>query len=354
MGMCLDAKPETVADLIKISGLAHGTDVWQGNVQNLIKNGDCTLKTAICCRDDIMIYLQDKGLDDGVAFNIMEKVRKGKGLTDEFRKLMREHDVPEWYIGCCDKIKYMFPKAHAAAYVLASLRIAYYKVHYPLEYYAVYFSLDKDGFDYKLMMKDKEEIHYHIEKISRIINERKSKDKKFAERINEKQEADDPIKKLYKRLNGEEDEKEVKLDEETLTNIQYENMSASKLFDLYMCYRHVEEMKARGIDFCPIDIYKAKRSDFQVIDGKIMPSFDALSGIGINDDVDYDDDVPESEKSTAMRCELEGIKGEYTSIENFMNRTRVDKKCAARMKDLGIFDGLKDKEETTIFDFLGE
>ena len=129
-------------------------------------------------------------------------------------------------------------------------------------------------------------------------------------------------------------------------------MSASKLFDLYMCYRHVEEMKARGIDFCPIDIYKAKRSDFQVIDGKIMPSFDALSGIGINDDVDYDDDVPESEKSTAMRCELEGIKGEYTSIENFMNRTRVDKKCAARMKDLGIFDGLKDKEETTIFDFL--
>ena len=353
MSMCLDSKPETVADLIKISGLAHGTNVWQGNVQDLIKNGDCTLKTAICCRDDIMIYLQDKGIDSGTAFNIMEKVRKGNGLTEEYEAEMREHEVPEWYIGCCKKIQYMFPKAHAAAYVLASLRIAYYKVHYPLEYYAVYFSLDKDGFDYKFMTKDKEEIHYHIEKIARIINERKSKDKKFAERIREKQSPDDPIKKMYKVLTGEDGDEEVTLDEETLINMQYENMSATKLFDLYMCYRHVEEMKARGIDFCPIDIYKAKRSDFQVIDGKIMPSFDALNGIGTKDDVDYDETIPESEKSTAMRCEIEGRKGEYTSIENFMNRTKVDKTCAGRMKELGIFDGLRDKEETTIFDFLG-
>ena len=353
MSMCLDAKPETVADLIKISGLAHGTNVWQGNVQDLIKNGDCTLKTAICCRDDIMIYLQDKGIDSGIAFNIMEKVRKGKGLTDEYEATMREHDVPEWYIGCCKKIQYMFPKAHAAAYVLASLRIAYFKVHYPREYYAVYFSLDKDGFDYKLMMKDKEEIRYHIEKIARVINERKSKDKKFAERIKDKEKPEDPIAKMYKKLNGEE-ETEVKLDEETLINIQYESMSPTKLFDLYMCLRHVEEMKARGIDFCPIDIYKARRSDFQVIDGKIMPSFDSLNGIGIKDDVDFDDTKPESEKSTAMRCEIEGRKGEYTSIENFMNRTKVDKTCAGRMKELGIFSGLREKEETTIFDFLGE
>ena len=354
MSMCLDAKPETVADLIKISGLAHGTNVWKGNVQDLIKNGDCTLKTAICCRDDIMIYLQDKGLDSGLAFNIMEKVRKGKGLTDEYKKIMREHDVPEWYIGCCDKIKYMFPKAHAAAYVLASLRIAYYKVHYPIEYYTVYFSLDKDGFDYKLMMKDREEIHYHIEKITRIINDRGNRDKKFAEKIKEKQEADDPIKKMYRKLNGDEDEEEVELDEETLINVQYESMSASKLFDLYMCCRHVEEMKARGIDFCPLDIYKAKRSDFQIVDGKIMPSFDSLSGIGIDDAIDFDENVIESDKSTAMRCEIEGRKGEYTSIENFMNRTKVNKKCIGNMKELGIFKGLRDKEETTIFDFLNQ
>lgn len=352
MNMCLDAKPKTVADLIRIAGLAHGTDVWQGNVQDLIKNGDCTLSTAICCRDDIMIYLKEKGLDGGVAFNIMERVRKGKKLTDEYRTLMREHGVPEWYIGCCDKIQYMFPKAHAAAYVLAALRIAYYKVHYPKEYYAVYFSVANSGFDYKLMIKDKSEIRYHIEKIARIINERKSKDRRFADSIATREKQDDIIRRTYRQLNGEEEE-EVQLDEETLLNIQYEKMSAVKLFDLYMCYRHVEEMKARGIDFCPIDIYKAKRSDFQVIDGKIMPSFESINGIGTKEyDIDYNDEVPASEKSTAMRCEIEGRKGEYTSIENFIERTGVNKTRVAEMKELSLFGDLREKEETTVFDFI--
>lgn len=355
MGMCLDAKPKTVADLIRISGLAHGTAVWQGNVQDLIKNGDCTLSTAICCRDDIMIYLIEKGLDSGTAFNIMERVRKGKKLTDEYRALMRQHDVPEWYIGCCDKIQYMFPKAHAAAYVLAALRIAYYKVHYPREYYAVYFSIDKTGFDYKLMMKDKEEIHYHIEKIAKIINDRKSKDRRFADAISQKESPIDAVQKAYKALSGEPIEDEGKeVDEETILNIQYEKMSANKLYDLYMCYRHVEEMKARGIDFCPLDIYKAKRSDFQVMeDGRIMPSFDSLTGIGTKDyDVDYNDDVPKIEKSTAMKCEIEGQLGEYTSMENFIDRTGVNKTRIAEMKELGLFGDMREKEETTIFDFI--
>ncbi|MBO6134416.1 MAG: PolC-type DNA polymerase III [Lachnospiraceae bacterium] len=356
MSMCIDAKPKTVADLIRISGLAHGTAVWQGNVQDLIKNGDCTLSTAICCRDDIMIYLIDKGIDSGIAFNIMERVRKGKKLTDEYRDIMRKHDVPEWYIGCCDKIQYMFPKAHAAAYVLAALRIAYYKIHYPREYYAVYFSIDKTGFDYKLMIKDKDEIHYHIEKIAKIINERKSKDRRFADAITQKESLMDVVTKAYRVLNGEseEEEKEIEVDEETLLSIQYEKMSANKLYDLYMCYRHVEEMKARGIDFCPIDIYKAKRSDFQVMeDGRIMPSFDSLTGIGTKEyDIDYNDEVPKSEKSTAMKCEIEGKKGEYTSIENFIDRTGVNKTRIAEMKELGLFNGMREKEETTIFDFI--
>ncbi len=354
MNMCLEAKPKTVADLIRIAGLAHGTDVWQGNVEDLIKNGDCTLSSAICCRDDIMLYLKEKGLDSGTAFNIMERVRKGKKLTDAYRDEMRKHDVPEWYIGCCDKIQYMFPKAHAAAYVLASLRIAYYKVHYPAEYYAAYFSIDKEGgFDYKLMMKDREEIHYRIEKIRKVINERKEKDRKFAVSFDTAEKPLDLVKKMYQRLSGEvEETDETELDEKTLLDLQYQNMSAKKLFDLYMCYRHVEEMLARGIEFCPIDIYKAKRSDFIVCGDKIMPSFDSIAGIGVKDDVDFEDDIRDEDKSTAMKCEIEGRKGEYSSIENFIKRTGVHSTQINEMKEMGLFNGMREKEEITVFDYI--
>lgn len=302
MNMCIDAKPETVADLIRISGLAHGTDVWQGNVQDLIKNGDCTLKNAICCRDDIMIYLIEKGLDHGLAFNIMESVRKGKGLKENWEVEMRTHEVPEWYIGCCKKIKYMFPKAHAAAYVTAALRIAYYKIHYPVEYYAAYFSIRKDGFDYKLMMQDKEEIHFQIEKLTRLANEKKNKDKR-----NENEKSDE------------------------------DTMSLKNIHDLLMCYRIVEEMKARGVNFTPIDIYEAKASDFRVVNGKIMPSFDSIPGIG---------------EEAAKKCELEGLNGEYTSIEKFLDRTKLPKTKVEEMKEMGILSGIKESEENTLFDLL--
>ncbi|MBO6119745.1 MAG: PolC-type DNA polymerase III [Lachnospiraceae bacterium] len=351
MGMCEEAKPKTVADLIRIAGLAHGTDVWQGNVQELIRNGDCELNSAICCRDDIMIYLIDKGLDMGLAFNIMESVRKGKGLKAEWVDEMKAHDVPDWYIGCCKKIKYMFPKAHAAAYVLASLRIAYYKVHYPKEYYAVYFSVKKDGIDYKLMMQSKEDITYHIAKIKRIINE-KSSDSDFKKKMSEQEKTENVSeKKIINDIDDVSDEE--KLDDETLTYKKYEEMSAKNLYDLYMVYRVVEEMKARGIDFCPIDIYKAKCSDFQVIDGKIMPSFDSIPGVGTKDiDIDYNNNIPESEKSTAMKCEIEGNKGEYSSIENFANRTGVNKTVLETMKKLDLFKGMKEEEQNTVFDYL--
>ncbi len=352
MNMCEDAKPNTVADLIRIAGLAHGTDVWQGNVQELIKNGDCTLSSAICCRDDIMIYLIDKGLDKGLAFNIMESVRKGKGLKDEWIDEMKAHDVPDWYIGCCKKIKYMFPKAHAAAYVLASLRIAYYKVHYPKEYYATYFSVRKDGIDYRLIMQDKEDITYHIAKIKRIINE-KSNDKDFSAKLKE-QEKKEVLDKLDTLVSVDTIDTEGNADDEANITKKYESMSAKNLYDLYMVYRVVEEMKARGIDFCPIDIYKAKRSDFQVIDGKIMPSFDSIPGVGTKDiNIDYNDEVQELDKSTAMKCEIEGKRGEYSSIENFSKRTGVNKTILEIMKELGFFKGMKEKEQNTIFDYLG-
>ncbi len=354
MRMCEEAKPKTVADLIRIAGLAHGTDVWQGNVQNLIKNGDCTLSTAICCRDDIMIYLIEKGLDKGLAFNIMEKVRKGKGLESEWIEEMKKHNVPDWYIECCKKIKYMFPKAHAAAYVLASLRIAYYKVHFPKEYYATYFSIKKDGIDYKYIMQSKEDITYHIAKIKKIINE-KSNDAKFKNQIenNEKEYAG---MSNNKDVDIEvEDNSEVKdnIDIEKILTSKYSSMSAKNLFDLYMVYRVIEEMQARGIEFCPLDIYKAKRSDFIVSDGKIMPSFDSIPGIGTKDtDIDYDDNVPLSEKSTAMKCEIEGRKGEYSSIENFRDRTKVNTTIIEVMKNLGLLDGLKESDQNTVFDYM--
>ena len=353
MRMCEDAKPKTVADLIRIAGLAHGTDVWQGNVQDLIKNGDCTLSTAICCRDDIMIYLIEKGLDKGLAFNIMEKVRKGKGLTHEWEVEMKKHGVPDWYIGCCNKIKYMFPKAHAAAYVLASLRIAYYKVHYPKEYYATYFSVKHDGINYRYMMQSKEDISYNIDKIKKIINQ-KSNDANFKNQLDDAEKGYSNSEKDINKIIGMhvDDENNNKNDDSEIVK-KYYDMSAKNLFDLYMVYRIVEEMKSRGIDFCPMDIYKAKRSDFIVCDGKIMPSFNSIPGIGTKDeDIDYNENVPVSEKSTAMRCEIEGRLGEYSSIENFSKRTKVNTTVIEEMKSLGILDGLKENDQNTVFDYL--
>ncbi len=149
--MLLDTKPTSFSDLIRISGLSHGTDVWLGNAQTLIEEGKATISTAICTRDDIMIYLINKGLESELSFTIMESVRKGKGLKPEWEEEMKAHDVPDWYIWSCKKIKYMFPKAHAAAYVMMAYRIAYYKIFYPLAYYAAYFSIRASAFSYELM-----------------------------------------------------------------------------------------------------------------------------------------------------------------------------------------------------------
>jgi len=227
MQMVKEAKPRTFSDLVRISGLSHGTDVWLGNAQTLIKEGTCTLSTAICTRDDIMTYLINKGMDSKLSFKIMENVRKGKGLTPEMESAMKAANVPEWYIRSCKQIQYMFPKAHAAAYVMMAFRIAYYKIYYPLAYYAAFYTIRASAFNYELMCQGRQ----HLERVM----------------------AD------YKRRMN------------TLTK---------KEQDTYRDMRIVQEMYARGISFTPIDIYKAHATRFQIIDGKIMPSLSSIDGMG--------------------------------------------------------------------------
>ena len=227
MQMVIDAKPTCFADLVRISGLSHGTDVWLGNAQTLIMSGVATISTAICCRDDIMIYLIGKGMDKELSFTIMESVRKGKGLKEGWPEQMREHDVPQWYIESCLKIKYMFPKAHAAAYVMMAWRIAYCKVFYPLAYYASYFSIRATAFSYELMCMGKEKLDYYI--------------------------AD------YKKRSDSLSKKE----EDTLKDM-----------------RLVQEMYARGLEFLPIDLYKSHSRNFQIVDGKLLPPFNSIDGLG--------------------------------------------------------------------------
>ncbi len=227
MQMLIDTKPTHFSDLVRIAGLAHGTDVWLGNAQTLIQSGKATISTAICTRDDIMIYLIGKGMDSELSFTIMESVRKGKGLKEEWEREMLAHDVPDWYIWSCKKIKYMFPKAHAAAYVMMAWRIAYCKINYPLAYYAAYFSIRASGFDYELMCLGKEKLLYHM-------------------------------KDFEKRM-------------DTLSK---------KEQDTYKDMKSVLEMYARGFEFMPIDIYRAQAVRFQIIDGRLMPSLSSISGLG--------------------------------------------------------------------------
>ena len=225
--MLLDTKPKYFSDLVRIAGLAHGTDVWLGNAQTLIEEGKATISTAICTRDDIMIYLIGKGLDSEQSFTIMESVRKGKGLKPEWEEEMKAHGVPDWYIWSCKKIKYMFPKAHAAAYVMMAYRIAYCKIFYPQAYYAAFFSIRAPGFDYELMCLGQDKLLYHM-------------------------------KDYEKRM-------------DTLSK---------KEQDTYRDMKVVREMYARGFEFLPIDIYESGANRFKIKDGKLLPSLSTISGLG--------------------------------------------------------------------------
>ncbi len=227
MQMLIDAQPKYFSDLVRIAGLAHGTDVWLGNAKDLILSGQATIQTAICCRDDIMVYLIQQGLEEGLSFTIMESVRKGKGLKPEWIEEMKKHDVPQWYIDSCLKIKYMFPKAHAAAYVMMAWRVAYCKVFHPLAYYAAFFSIRANGFSYELMCQGRDRLEYHL-----------SDYRKRGDTLSKKEQ-------------------------DTLRDM-----------------RIVQEMYARGYEFMPIDIYRAQAHHFQIIDGKLMPSLGSIDGMG--------------------------------------------------------------------------
>ena len=227
--MLEDTKPTTFSELVRISGLSHGTDVWLGNAQDLIRSGTCDLSSVICCRDDIMVYLMYNGLEPSLAFKTMEFVRKGKGLTDDMVEAMVDNEVPDWYLDSCRKIKYMFPKAHAAAYVLMAVRIAYFKVHYPLYYYASYFTVRASDFDLISMIKDKESIR-------------------------------NTVNDMYSRYMDL-----AKKEKDTLTVLEIMN-----------------EMAQRGYRMQPISLEKSKAFDFIIEDDSLIPPFIAVPGLGEN------------------------------------------------------------------------
>ena len=280
--MVVDTKPKTLSDLIRISGLSHGTDVWLNNAQTLIQEGKATISTAICTRDDIMTYLINTGMESELSFTIMESVRKGKGLKPEWEDAMKAAGVPDWYIWSCKKIKYMFPKAHAAAYVMMAYRIAYCKVNYPLAYYAAYFSIRASAFSYELMCQGKEKLEFYL--------------------------------RDYKNRSDSLSKK----DQDTLKDM-----------------RIVQEMYARGYEFLPLDIYRAKATKFQIIDGKLMPPFSSIEGMG---------------DKAAEAVEMAAEDGPYLSRDDFRQRTKVSKTVIDFMADLGMFGDLPETNQLSLFD----
>lgn len=285
-GMLVETKPKTFTDLLQVSGLSHGTDVWLGNAQELIKNGTCNISEVIGTRDSIMTYLMHKGLDPSMSFKIMEIVRKGnatKLLTEEHFKAMREHNVPEWYIDSCMKIKYMFPKAHAAAYMIAALRLAWYKVHRPIEYYAAYFTVRSENLDGGVVMKG----HKSVRDRMSII-----KQKMGVHEASAKEEAE------------------------------------------YGILQIVNEMFARGIEVLPIDVYKSKAKMFVVEDGKIRLPFSTIPGLG---------------EAAAILLEESGAVNEYLSIEDMQIKTKVSKSIIESLKELGVLKDLPESSQMSLF-----
>lgn len=293
MNMLLATKPQAFSDLVRIAGLAHGTNVWQDNAEVLIREGKATISTAICTRDDIMVYLIEMGVESSHAFSIMENVRKGKvakgkcGEWAEWKQEMIDHNVPDWYIWSCEHIEYMFPKAHAAAYVMMAWRVAYCKINYPLEYYAAFFSIRAKAFSYEAMCRGRDHLEMRMAELKRKLEDKSTK--------TQKDEA------------------------------QYADM------------RIVQEMYARGFDFMPIDVFRADATNFQVIDGKIMPSFTSIEGLGV----------------TAAEQIVDGAKGgPFLSKEDFRNRCKASQTITDVMAELGLLGDIPETNQISIFDFV--
>lgn len=291
MQMVIDAQPKYFSDLVRISGLSHGTDVWLGNAQTLIQEGKATISTAICTRDDIMTYLIGMGLDSEESFKIMEAVRKGTvakgkcGNWADWKQDMLDHNVPDWYVWSCEKIQYMFPKAHAAAYVMMGWRIAYCKINYPLAYYCAFFSIRASAFSYEIMCLGRE----HLERV--MAEYRKRSD--------------------------------------SLSNKEQDALKDMRI---------VQEMYARGFAFEPIDIFKAHSRNFQIVNNKVMPSLSSIEGLG----------------EKAADAIMEAAKdGPFLSKDDFRSRTKVSKTVIDLMADLGLLGDIPESNQISLFDLVG-
>ena len=288
-GMLLDTMPKQFADLICISGLSHGTDVWIGNAKDLIDAGTVTLSEAVCTRDDIMVYLMKKGLPPNAAFKIMETVRKGKALKEpkwpEYEALMREHEVPEWYIDSCKKIKYMFPKAHAAAYIMMAFRIAWFKVHIPLAYYSAYFSIRAKAFDAEFMINGKEVVKQKMKEIEMQGNQAANKDK-----------------------------------------------------DMYDDLELVLEMYERGFKFLPIDLHKSHATNFLIEDDSLRPPLNSISGMGT------------VAAEGIYKSVKEG--GPFSSVDDLKTRGKIGNSTIDSLEKFGCLRGLPKSNQMSFFDMI--
>ena len=285
-GMLMDTRPTTFDELIRISGLSHGTDVWLGNAQTLIEQGTVTLKEAICCRDDIMVYLMKKGVPPDKAFKIMETVRKGKALKDMekwngFKDVMKQHEIPDWYIKSCEQIKYMFPKAHAAAYVTNAFRIAWFKVHQPIAYYTAYFTIRADEFDSECMIFGKEKVKNKMKELELQGNAISTKDK-----------------------------------------------------NVYAILELVLEMYERGINFLPMDLYKSHSTKFRIEEGGIRPPLNSIPGLGTV----AAESIEEAKKD-----------GEFMCIDELQQRAKIGKSVTELLKKFGCLDGMTQSNQMSLF-----
>lgn len=285
--MLIEAQPKNFSDLTQISGLSHGTDVWNGNAQDLIRDGVCTISDVIGCRDSIMTYLMHKGLEPKLAFNIMELTRKGKvakaGFPPGAEETMRQCGVPDWYMDSCRKIKYMFPKAHAVAYLIAAIRLMWFKVYHPQAFYATYFTVRGDDIDYEAAVGGTKVAQQHLKEVSaRLKEEKKAKDE-----------------------------------------------------DIQVSLQLVNEMLARGYEFLPIELGKSRASKYVVEDGKVRLPFSALKGVG---------------ESAAVALERATINGqEYLSIEELQQATGVSSTVMENLKNVGALGGLPDTSQVSFF-----